>query len=176
MPASGLSADSVRAAFGALDRLLDHEATLVVGGGTAMVLAYGLPVRTTDVDAFPASGATVEEIDALAKKVARSQHLAYDWLNPYYQTFAHVLPGDYGKRMKEVFKGERLRVMALGVEDLLIMKCFAGRQKDVGHARALLKRRPDLSIVEGRIDELIERGVKGARDAADFLDDLEEQR
>jgi hypothetical protein len=44
----------------------------------------------------------------------------------------------------------------------------------VGHARALLRHGPDLGIVERRIDELVEKGVPGALDAADFLDDLRE--
>jgi hypothetical protein len=63
-------------------------------------------------------------------------------------------------------------VMALGVEDLLIMKCFAGREKDIGHARALLKKGPDLALVDGRIHQLIEKGIQGAREAGDFFDDL----
>jgi hypothetical protein len=106
--------------------------------------------------------------------VARDLGLAPDWVNPHYETFAHVLPADYGTRLREVFAGEKLRVMALGVEDLLVMKCFAGREKDVGHARALLRRKPDLRIVERRIEELVDKGVSGASDAADFLDDLRE--
>jgi len=122
------------------------------------MLAYGLPVRTRDVDAYTATG----HLDDLAP----------DWMNPYFETYTHVLPSDYGSRLKEVFAGERLRVMALGVEDLLIMKCFAGREKDVGHARALLKKGPDLALVDGRIQQLIEKGIQGAREAGDFFDDL----
>src|SRR6266568_3074460 len=120
-----LDLSKLKEAFEALDARLPSDVTLVVGGGSAMMLGYGLPVRTTDVDAYP-------------------------------------------------FAGRRLRVMVLGVEDLLIMKCFAGREKDVGHARALLRRKPDLGIVERRIEALVARGVHGAADAADFLDDLVE--
>jgi hypothetical protein len=168
-----LAPDILAAAFRALDGRLPRPLTLVVGGGTAMMLAYGLPVRTTDVDAYPVSG-RLDDLAAAIREVAREIGLAPDWLNPHFETFAHVLPADYGGRLREVYAGKRLRVMALGVEDLLIMKCFAGREKDVGHARALLKRKPDLGVVERRIDELVERGVPGALDAADFLDDLRE--
>jgi hypothetical protein len=147
--------------------------TLVVGGGTAMMLAHGLAVRTADVDAYPVSG-RLDDLGPVIREVGREVGLAPDWLNPHFETFAHVLPADYGSRLREVFAGERLRVVALGVEDLLVMKCFAGREKDVGHARALLRLRPDLSIVERRIEELAERRVPGALDAADFLDDLRE--
>ncbi len=169
---SPLTLASLQAAFRALDARLEQPVTLVVGGGTAMMLAYGLQVRTTDVDAYPVRG-RLDEIAPHVRAVARELGLAPDWVNPHYETFAHVLPADYGARLREVFAGERLLVMALGVEDLLVMKCFAGREKDVGHARALLKRSPDLRIVERRIEELVERGVPGALDAADFLDDLQ---
>jgi Nucleotidyltransferase of unknown function (DUF6036) len=172
-PGRFVDAASLGAAFQALDARLERPLTLIVGGGTAMMLAYGLPVRTTDVDAYPASG-RLDDIADPIREVASEVGLAPDWLNPYFETFAHVLPSDYGARLREVFSGKRLRVMALGVEDLLVMKCFAGREKDVGHARALLRRDPDLGIVERRIEELAERGVAGAADAADFLDDLEE--
>ncbi len=169
-----LRVEVLDAAFRALDARLEAPLTLVVGGGTAMMLAYGLPVRTTDVDAYPARG-RLEDIAPKLRAVARELGLAGDWVNPHYETFAHVLPADYATRLREVFAGEKLRVMALGVEDLLVMKCFAGREKDVGHARALLRRKPDLSVVERRLEELVEKRVPGALDAADFLDDLTEE-
>jgi hypothetical protein len=172
-PRPPLTADGLRRAFEALDARLARPVTLVVGGGTAMLLAHGLPVRTTDVDAYPASG-RLDELLPDVRAVARELGLAPDWVNPHYETFAHVLPRDYASRLVEVFAGRRLGVVALGAEDLLVMKCFAGREKDVGHARALLGKVRELEVVERRIEELMDRGVAGARDAADFLDDLRE--
>jgi len=168
-----LEAAQLRSAFQALDRLLPRSTTLIVGGGTAMMLAYRLPVRTMDVDAYPREG-SLDEILPAVRAVAKEHGLPPDWINPWFETFAYVLPPDYGARLRPVFQGERLTVAALGVEDLLVMKCFAGREKDVGHARALLKRGPELAIVERRIQELADRGVTGAQDALDFLDDLTE--
>jgi hypothetical protein len=167
-----LTEKRLRGAFRSLDEALPAPVTLIVGGGTALMLAYGIPVRTTDVDAYPKPGSP-DDFDRYVKEVARREKLAGDWINPYFSTFAHVLPKDYGARLREVFAGERLRVEALGPEDLLVMKCFAGRAKDVGHARALLKLKLDLRLVEARIQELIDRHVPGAQEAADFLDDLE---
>ncbi len=168
-----LRSEVLRRAFQSLDARLAAPLTLVVGGGTAMMLAYDLPVRTTDVDAYPARG-RLEDIAPQLRAVAKELGLAPDWVNPHFETFAHVLPPDYARRLREVFAGEKLRVTALGVEDLLVMKCFAGREKDVGHARALLRRKPDLAVVERRLEELAEKGVPGADEAADFLDDLRE--
>jgi hypothetical protein len=168
-----LTAEKLRAAFAALDRLLEKPVTLVMGGGSAMTLAYRIPVRTTDVHAYPTE-ASLEEIIPAIRKVARQLHLSPDWINPHFEAFAHVLPGDYASRLRPVFTGAALKVMALGVEDLLVMKCFAGREKDVSHARALLKRNPDLAVVERRITELLERRLKGAQEALDFFDELSE--
>lgn len=166
-----LTTEKLRAAFQALDGLLARPVTLIVGGGAAMMLAYRISVRTTDVDAYPRE-ATLDDIAPAIRKVAKQLRLAPDWINPYYETFAHVLPGDYARRLAPVFRGESLTVVALGVEDLLVMKCFAGREKDVGHARALLRRNPDLGIVERRLAELADKRVKGAQEALDFFDDL----
>ena len=158
-------------AFGDLDGLLDRSITLIVGDGTAMTLAHRVPVRTADVDAYP-KDARFEELVPALRAVARKRGLAPDWVNPHFETFAFVLPADYGARLRPVFDGERLHVQALGAEDLLVMKCFAGREKDVGHARALVARGADLRIVERRLQELAERRVKGAEDALDFFDDV----
>lgn len=166
-----LTRDSLERAFAALDAALDRPLTLIVGGGAAMLLAHGQRVSTSDVDAYPA-GMSVEEVDRLAKRIAAEQGLPRDWLNPYYSTFAHVLPSDYARRLVDVFRGRHLLVRSLGVEDLLVMKCFAARAKDKPHARALLRLSPDLGIVDRRLDELIEKRVPGALAAADFFDDL----
>jgi len=169
-----LSKEAVEEAFRALDAALPMEVTLIVGGGTAMTLAYGIPIATTDVDAYPA-GISAAELDPYVKRVARERGLAPDWLNTYYETFSFVLPRDYKSRLRDVFTGAHLRVRSLGLEDLLVMKCFAGRDKDRSHARALLRRKPDLSIVEGQLSALSEKGIKGAQNALDFFDDLLEE-
>ncbi len=169
-----LTKEQVHEAFRALDGKLPVPARLIMGGGTAMTLAYGIPVRTTDVDAYPA-GVSFDELAPLVREVARELSLPGDWINPHYSTFAHVLPSDYGSRLREVFRGERLVVQALGPEDLLLMKCFAGREKDVGHALALLRKKPDLGVVETRLEELLAKRTPGAEKAADFLDDLKDQ-
>jgi hypothetical protein len=86
-----------------------------------------------------------------------------------------VLPRDYASRLRLVFAGEQLRVDALGPEDLLVMKCFAGRDKDLPHARKLLREASDLNIVDQQLAHLIERRYPGAERAADYFDDLREE-
>lgn len=139
-----------------------------------MLLAYDFPLATSDIDAVP-KGIEIALLDPWVKRVAQEQSLPADWLNPYFSTFGHTLPSDYGARLVEVFRGKRLKALALGKEDLLIMKCFAHRQKDVGHAKALLKKGADPRKVEAHISTLERKGIPGARQALDFLDDVMEQ-
>lgn len=171
--AGSLTETIMRAALAALDSELDTSVTLIVGGGGAMILAHGFPLATSDIDAFPKK-MEIAALDALVKKVAQKERLPSDWLNPYFSSFTHTLPSDYADRLIEVFRGRYLEAFALGKEEMLIMKCFAHRQKDVGHARALLKRGADVDFVESHIEKLREKGIPGAEAALDFLDELNE--
>ncbi|MEO5970190.1 MAG: DUF6036 family nucleotidyltransferase, partial [Bdellovibrionia bacterium] len=133
-----LTAEMMETALTCLDKKLNHPVRLIVGGGAAMILAHHFPLATTDIDGIPGAGSTAEELDPFIKQVAIELNIAKDWLNPYYVTFTHVLPPDYSSRLVSVFAFSHLNVLALSKDDLLIMKCFAGRFKDQPHARALL--------------------------------------
>lgn len=164
-------------AFQRLDLRLAAPTRLVIGGGAAMVLAYDHPIATQDVDAFTARGGlSMAELDAEARETARELDVEPDWLNPHFETYTHVLPSDYASRLRRVFTGERLVVDVLGPEDFLVMKCFAGRDKDVPHARRLV-RIPgfDAALVDRHLSSLVERGHRGAERAADYFDDLRDE-
>ena len=159
-----------------LDQRVTEPARLVIGGGAAMTLAYKHPIATQDVDAFAAKGGLrMGELDAAAREVADELQIESDWLNAHFETFTIVLPRDYATRLQLVFEGEHLRVDALGPEDLLVMKCFAGRDKDRPHARKLLRLAKDLSIVDKQLEYLVERRHPGAERAADYFDDLRDE-
>lgn len=166
----------MRRALADLDALLEAPARLVVGGGAAMVLAYGHPIATQDVDAFAARGGLrIGELDALAKRVAKQLDIEPDWLNAHFETFTGVLPSDYATRLRSVYAGKHLQVDALGPEDLLVMKCFAARDKDRPHARVLLKIARDLSVVDRQLALLASKRYPGAQKAADYFDDLRDE-
>jgi hypothetical protein len=167
-----LTADQMKRALVALDGCLDREVALIMGGGGALLLAHGLNLATSDIDAIP-RGMSLQGIEPAVKQVASELSIPPDWLNPYFSTFTHTLPTDYGTRLVPVFKGSRLTVEALGAEEMMIMKCFAGRPKDAVHARALLKKLPDLKRVEQHIEALMEKGIPGADRALDFLDEIQ---
>ncbi len=167
-----LTYDRMLEALGNLDKKLNHPVTLIVGGGGAMILAYQFPLVTTDIDAVPAQGTTPSELDPLIKAVALELKIPPDWLNPYYSTFTHVLPSNYGDRLQPISNFENLKVCALSKDDLLIMKCFAGRTKDRPHARALIQGGANTRFVEAHLESLKNRGIPKSEKALDFLDEV----
>lgn len=171
-----LDARRMRQALEQLDARMSAPARLVVGGGAAMVLAYDHPIATQDVDAFAAKGGLrLSELDVLAKAVAEDLDIEPDWLNAHFETFTAVLPSDYAARLRPVHRGKYLQVDALGPEDLLVMKCFAARDKDRPHARKLIRIAKELGVVDRQLSYLEDRGYPGARKAADYFDDLRDE-
>jgi hypothetical protein len=70
------------------------------------------------------------------KEVAKELEIPPDWLNPYYVTFTHVLPADYGSRLITALSFPNLEVQSLSKDDLLIMKCFAALGQSISKRQA----------------------------------------
>lgn len=153
------------------DEQLPFKVNMILGGGGAMVLAHRFPVGTYDIDAVPLN-TDFAKLDIYVKNVAKKLKITPDWLNPYFSTFAHTLPQDFGTRTITVYKGEHLQVDALGITDMLVLKIFAGRQKDVPHARLLYKKGADISLIEKHLSALKKNSIPGVDKAFDFLDEL----
>ncbi len=163
-------------AFKALDGHLKSPTQIVIGGGAAMLLAHGIPLSTMDIDGLLVhTMITPAELDPLVKQVARELKINPHWFNSYFGTFTYTIPPDYEKKLISVFTGRNLKISAFGLEDLLIMKCFSGREKDIGHARALMNSGANIKIVEDRIQKLFDKGLHGAEEALDFLDEIKDQ-
>lgn len=161
----------MKTALSSLDEELPSPVLLIIGGGGAMLLAYDFPLATTDIDAV-AKGLTSDELKVFIKRVADKHDLPVDWLNPWFSSFTFVLAADYESRLIDVFKGQRLTAKALGKEDLLLMKCFAHRKKDVAHARALIRAGANPDMVYSRIEELAKKKIPKCTEARDFLDEI----
>src|SRR5690606_23177040 len=95
---------------------------------------------------------------------------------PHFETYTGVLPPDYAQRLRRIFEGANLIVDALGPEDLLLMKCFAGRAKDLPHARRLAQRDDiGLDLGDAPISRLVARRYPSAERAADYFDDRRDE-
>jgi len=171
-----MNKDQIQWAFERLDRRIDRPTRIIVGGGAALIAAHGIPVVTEDVDGVPdRSSLELHVIKAAVREVGKELGISQTWLNDYFSAFLFVLSKDYGSRLVPLFRGKNLEVAALGREDLLLMKCFAGREKDIPHAKALIRKGAVLKIVDNRLQELLEKKVPGAEKAADLFDDLCEE-
>jgi len=138
-----------------------------------MVLAYDFPLATADLDGiFYQSEISEKDLQDEIHEIAVTLNIPKDWLNPYFSTFLYTLPKDYDSRLRQVYQGKKLTVQALGLEDLLILKCFAGREKDIGHARSLLKKGAKTSFVEEHILRLKASNIPKSGEALLFLQDL----
>lgn len=163
-------------AFRSLDAKLKVSAQILIGGGAAMIFAHNVNLSTMDIDGLLINTPlTASELDPLVKKVAKELKINPHWFNSYFNTFTYTIPPDYKERLISIYKGKNLEVLALGLEDLLIMKCFSGREKDIGHAKALIKRGANLKFVEDHIERLKSKGVPNGGKALDFFDDIREQ-
>ena len=158
-------------AFKRLDELTTDSFEMIVGGGAAMICAYGSPLHTGDVDAV-LKHTTMDQIKKPVRQVAKELDLPADWVNSWYSSFTHNLPQDFSKRLKLIFKGKKIKIYVLGPEDLLIMKCCAHRAKDVGHARLLLKRGADYQFVMNHLEDLNKKQILLNEKPIEFLEDL----
>lgn len=171
-----MKTDDMKRALAALDKLLTQKTQLLIGGGAAMALAYKLPLVTADIDGLVfRSAITMDELVPLVKKVATELNIPKDWLNSHFNTFLFALPLDYFQRLVTVYSGKHLTAYAFGREDMVILKCMAGRDKDLPHARALMKQGIDRKIVEEQIQHLIDQGIPKADQAMDFFEELCDQ-
>ncbi len=160
-------------AFEALDKELTKKAEILIGGGAAMLLAHDIPLSTMDIDGvLMKSVVTPAELDPLVKKVGSDLKIGAHWFNDYINSFTYTVPKDFRSRLVTVFTGKNLTVVALGKEDLLIMKCFSGREKDISHARTLVKKGTDTKIVKAHIEQLGKKGLHRAKEALKFLEDV----
>lgn len=159
-----------------VDKKLKSPVNVIVGGGAAMLLAYDVPLATMDIDGLlTETSVTAAEFDSLVKAVAFEMKISPHWFNSFFDSFTYTIPIDYKERLTKIYNGKFLHVSAFGKEELLLMKCFSGREKDIGHAKALVKRGADIDLVESQIEKLKEKAVPGAQKAMDFLEDVCEQ-
>ena len=161
----------ILSALKVLDSVSSKPFDLIIAGGSAMVCSYQYPLATRDVDAVIRK-VDLSEVDKYIKKTAQKLALPPDWLNVWVSSFTHYLPLDYEKRLNLVFQGKKVTAKTFGPEDILILKCFAHRGKDIGHVKALIKQKADIKIVENHIHKLMAQKIPTAKKALDFLYDV----
>jgi predicted nucleotidyltransferase len=171
-----MNAAEMRAALELFDIKLKRPLRLIMGGGAAMLLMYHHPAATADVDAVPYPYRSMFEFEEIIQEIAKERGLPLDWLNPHFTDFTYVLPDDCMNRLKPYFKGQYLVVDCFGPEDMIVMKCMAGRAKDRTHLRKLIRiRGVDLALVEDHLAKLQKDGLENAHSALALLEELKDE-
>ncbi len=121
-----------------LDSHLVTDCEMVVIGGAAMILHFGAPRTTRDVDVLVIKGepATFRE-SVLA--VARERGLPDGWMSDAAKGFADILPPDFQQRLVPLeFNLRHLRLYALGLPEQAAMKIVALREQDLEDLELLM--------------------------------------
>ncbi|HTA75364.1 MAG TPA: DUF6036 family nucleotidyltransferase [Gemmatimonadaceae bacterium] len=100
--ATDLSRTQLEGALAALGTTCRDDTTILLGGSAALILTNALERGTND-----------------------------GWLNGSVQSYVEVLPPDYDTRVKTLRPFGRLSVSLLGRRDVIVMKFFSDRPKDL---------------------------------------------
>ena len=113
-----------------LDNLLDEPFEFHCIGGFAVVVQYGLPRGTNDLDYFtlvPANRiAELEELAGEGSDLARKHKVHV------HHAAVATLPENYEERMKEIFPGhfKKIRLFVLDPYDLILSKLSRNIERD----------------------------------------------
>lgn len=137
-----------------LGKRLEEEVEITVAGGAALLMAFDLERGTVDVDAVEAVPGLDEAFRRAIREVAEEMELAPNWLNDSAKGYVGVLASGYRKRRRHVGDFGRLRVHALGRRDLILLKLFAMRAKDVEDLRELKPTVEEIEFVRRNLERL----------------------
>ncbi len=132
----------------AVDLALRRPATVVVIGGSAAALKYGIDDPTMEIDTFSALGAELKR----ATKAARE---ATGLAIPFEQSGVADGPYDFEDRLLRALpRLARLTVLVPERHDLALMKTVRGDQADFAKLQAMHHRKPfDLSVLLRRYEQ-----------------------
>ncbi len=167
-----LTRDTLWAALAALGRQTNQPVSLVLGGSAALILGEALRRPTDDGDVV-ASEPDLGKLQSAIREVADDQHLPPGWLNSSIQSYTYVLPADYRSRLVELPPFGRLRVWLLGRPDVILMKVYGLRPRDVDDLRAIAPTRDELEFVGAQVGRIAAKEPEKAAVVRAFLDEWE---
>ena len=140
--------EELRRFLGAMDRALEHPAEVVVIGGAAAALEYGVATGTRDIDTWTR---VHEDLAVAAERARRTTGLGV----PLSRSGVADGPHDFESRLERALpRLRRLKVMVPEKHDLVLMKVLRGDEHDLQAVEAIHRRSPlELSILVKRYRE-----------------------
>jgi len=164
--------DGALAALGARVR---NRTEILIGGAGALILTGELPRATSDCDVLfskPDMGQLQEDIRA----VAEQKNITSGWLNGSVQSYLDVLPPDFRTRLRTLPSQGKLQISVLHRRDVLVMKFFAGRLRDLKDIEALRPTVEELQFVRNEIPRLSRIDTERAKRIEQLLDQRRDEK
>jgi hypothetical protein len=148
-----LTRSDLEGALAALGARCHRETTLLLGGSAALILTNVLLRATNDGDVL-ASHPDLGRLQAAIRAVAHDRGLPDGWLNGSVQSYTEILPPDYERRVTTLPPFGRLSVSLIGRRDVIVMKFFSGRPKDLGDLERIAPTPAELAFVARELPRL----------------------
>ena len=157
--------EELRAFLTGIDAALDHPVEIVVIGGAAAALEYGVVTGTRDIDTWTR---VQKDLAVAVERARRTTGLDV----PFAHSGVADGPHDFESRLERALPHlQRLAVMIPEKHDLVLMKIMRGDEHDLQAIEAIHQRSPlDLEILVQRYeDEMAAAIIDPARLRGHFL-------
>ncbi len=156
-------------ALAALGAKCRGRTTLLLGGSAALILRHALDRGTNDGDVLTLSPG-LDRLQAAIRAVAHDRGLPDGWLNGSVQSYAEVLPPDYASRVTTLPPFGRLSVSLVSRKDVIVMKFFSGRPKDISDLQQIGPTAAERSFAAHEVPRLAKIDVEKAKRMQALLD------
>jgi hypothetical protein len=147
MAPTKMTSAALWAALTRLGSTLREPASLTLGGSAALLLTGMLDRLTDDGDVVESSVDFGRLLDAV-RTVEVVEQTPSGWLNTSIQAYTHVLPDDFRTRLVRLPLLQQLDVSVLGRSDVILMKVYAHRPRDLQDLLAVTPTPEELAFVE----------------------------
>lgn len=171
---SKMTRETLWDALTALGRRARRPVSLILGGSAALILDGDLRRPTDDGDVV-ASEPEIGDLQALIRDVAEHEQLPPGWLNGSIQSYTYILPRDYRERLVPLAPFGRLTVSLLDRRDVILMKIYGQRPRDVQDLHAIGPTPGELEFVRAQLPRIATKEKERADSMRAFLDEWEAQ-
>jgi len=155
-----------------LDRNINEPCRIIICGGAAAIVGYGMKRLTGDIDILEPCPKN-ESFYKAVKDISKSHGLDPKWINDGVKGFVDYLSPDYQKRLMPLRAGfENLEVFIISKPDFITMKICAWREADKEDVKALGISKEDLTIINSNLAYVAKHSPDRAHKAHLVLSEL----
>ena len=166
-----LTSVQLHRALMSLGGLLPFQAALTIGGSSALLLTGALDRVTDDCDVVESSVDFSRLLESI-RRVETVDHAPPGWLNTSIQVHLDALPPKYRERLVALPRMGQLAVSLLSRADVLAMKLYAGRPRDVQDILLVAPTPVELAFMETDIARVAAKEPERATRMQGRLEDL----